>query len=128
MNVIRGWGDQQIEEIIGNLLRAGVLLAATVVLIGAAVYLSRNAHTRVDYRVFRGEPTDLRSVPGIIQAAKAGSGRGIIQLGLLILILTPITRVAFSAVAFAIEGDWLYVGITLLVLAILMFSLSGRAP
>jgi uncharacterized membrane protein len=128
MNLIRRWGDQQIEEIIGNLLRAGVLLAATVVLIGAVVYFSRNAHARVDYRVFRGEPTDLSSVPGIIQAAKAGRGRGIIQLGLLLLILTPITRVAFSAVAFAIEGDWLYVGITLLVFAILMFSLSGRAP
>jgi uncharacterized membrane protein len=128
MNVIPRWGDQQIEEIIGNLLRTGVLVAATVVLIGAAVYFSRNAHARVDYRVFRGEPTDLSTVPGIIQAAKAGSGRGIIQLGLLLLILTPITRVAFSAVAFAIEGDWLYVGITLLVLAILMFSLSGRAP
>ncbi|MFB2894857.1 DUF1634 domain-containing protein [Aerosakkonemataceae cyanobacterium BLCC-F50] len=49
--------------------------------------------------------------------------RGLIQFGLLILIATPILRVAFSAIAFAKQGDRTYLIITLLVLAILLYSL-----
>jgi uncharacterized membrane protein len=52
-------------------------------------------------------------------------GRGIIQLGLLLLIATPIARVALSVVAFAIQRDRLYVVATLIVLAVLMYSLTG---
>jgi uncharacterized membrane protein len=54
-----------------------------------------------------------------------GRGRGLIQLGLLFLIATPIARVAFSIVGFAIERDRMYVVFTLIVLAILLYSLLG---
>jgi uncharacterized membrane protein len=47
------------------------------------------------------------------------------QLGLLLLIATPIARVMFSAVAFAMERDRMYVGFTLIVLAVLLYSLFG---
>lgn len=53
------------------------------------------------------------------------SGRGIIQLGLLILIATPIARVAFSVFGFLAEKDRMYAGFTMLVLAILLYSLLG---
>ena len=119
--------DRKIEEWIGNLLRAGVLLAAAVVLLGAAIFLMHNGHVRPNYHVFHGEPGDLENVPGIVRAAFHLHGRGIIQLGLLLLIATPIARVAFAAVAFALEKDRLYVYATLMVLAILVFSLSGHA-
>ena len=122
------WNDERIEQIIGVLLRGGVLLAAAVVLAGAVVFLIRHAHSRVDFSAFRGEPSDLRAVSGVIRDAGHLKGRGIIQLGLLLLLATPIARVAFSAVAFALERDRLYVLITLTVLAILLFSLSGHAP
>lgn len=56
----------------------------------------------------------------------AGRGRGLIQLGLLILIATPVARVVFSVFAFAQQKDRLSVGVTLLVLAILRYSLLGR--
>ncbi len=53
-------------------------------------------------------------------------GAAIIQLAVVILISTPIIRVAFSAVTFAVEKDWRYVIITLVVLAIIFFGmLSG---
>jgi uncharacterized membrane protein len=64
-------------------------------------------------------------VEGILGQVRAWRGRGIIQLGLLLLIATPVARVAFSVVAFALERDRLYVGITLIVLAVLAFSLAG---
>ena len=48
-----------------------------------------------------------------------------IQLGLLVLIATPIARVAFSLVAFALQRDRIYVIVTLIVLAVLLYSLTG---
>jgi uncharacterized membrane protein len=111
--------------ILGNLLRSGVLLSAVVVLSGACVYLSRHAHEHADYRVFRSEPSEFRTIPGVIRSIVAGRGQGLIQLGLLLLIATPIARVAFSIVGFAIERDRLYVVFTVIVLAILLFSLLG---
>jgi uncharacterized membrane protein len=122
------WNDQKTEEIIGYVLRAGVLTAAAIVLFGGVIFLLRNGHERVDYSVFRGEPDYLRNVPGIFGNLFKFRGRDIIQFGLLVLIATPITRVAFSAVAFLLEKDYLYVFFTLVVLAILIFSLSGNAP
>jgi uncharacterized membrane protein len=80
---------------------------------------------RPDYRVFRGEPSELRSARGIVAAAVAGGGRATIQLGLLLLIATPVARVIFSVAGFALERDRPYVLMTLLVLAILLFSLAG---
>ena len=119
------WRDRRIEIILGNLLRTGVLISAAVVLLGASIYLSRHAHEPADYRVFRGEPSEYRTISGVIQSVIVGRGQGIIQLGLLLLIATPIARVAFSVVGFAIERDRLYVAFTLLVLAILLYSFLG---
>ena len=98
------WRDRRIEVILGNLLRTGVLISAAVVLVGASIYLSRHAHEHADYRVFRGEPSEYRPIRGVIQSVMSGRGQGIIQLGLLLLIATPIARVAFSDIGRII--DW----------------------
>jgi uncharacterized membrane protein len=121
------WRDRRIEVILGNLLRTGVLISAAVVLLGASIYLSRHAHEPADYRVFRGEPSEYRTIHGVIQSVIVGRGRGqgLIQLGLLLLIATPIARVAFSVAGFAIERDRLYVAFTLIVLAVLLYSFLG---
>ncbi|HVB33329.1 MAG TPA: DUF1634 domain-containing protein [Patescibacteria group bacterium] len=117
------WSDERMQRLIGNLLRWGVLLSAAVVLCGGAVYLSRYGSTRPDYAVFRGEPAELHTPAGIVNGVFHGSSRIWIQLGLLILIATPIARVAFSIFGFLLEGDLLYVGVTLLVFGVLVFSL-----
>jgi uncharacterized membrane protein len=119
------WTDHDVEEIMGGLLRAGVMLAAGVVFIGAMVYLYHYGHSAADYRIFRREPNDLRHVRGICREVAGGHARGIIQLGLLLLIATPVARVIFSVVAFAIERDRMYVSFTVWVLAILLYSLLG---
>lgn len=119
--------DKETENIVGNLLRTGVLVSALVVLIGGIIYLARHGHSRVDFRVFHGEPADLRSLRGIFHEALALRSRGIIQFGLLLLIATPIARVAFSIWAFVEERDRMYVIFTLIVFAILLYSLFGSA-
>lgn len=121
------WTDQYVEELIGNLLQTGVILASAVVLLGGSIYLVRHGLAAPQYHVFMGEPSDLRTMAGIVRDALTLRGRGIIQLGLLLLIATPIARVAFSVAAFAVQRDRLYVAITLIVLAILLYSVtSGR--
>jgi uncharacterized membrane protein len=119
------WSDQHIAAIIGDLLRAGVVLAAALTLVGGAIYLKHAESTSSNYEVFHGEPAALRTVKGVLSDAVSGQGRGIIQLGLLFLIATPVARVVFSVFAFAIQRDWFYVVISLAVLAILLFSLTG---
>ncbi len=121
----QNWTDHKIEVIVGNLLRTGVSLSAFVVLFGGAIYLIRHGRSPADYRIFRGEPSELKSVPGIVRDAFTFHGRGIIQLGLLLLIATPVVRVAFSIWGFAEEHDRLYMAFTGLVLVILLYSLLG---
>jgi uncharacterized membrane protein len=119
------WNDRRIETILGNLLRYGVVAAATIVLCGACLYLARHATEPASYRVFQGEPSDFRTIPGIVRGAAHGRGRGLIQLGLIFLIATPIARVAFSIVGFALERDRMYVAFTVVVLLVLLYSLVG---
>ncbi len=121
----RRWTDFRIEQVVGTLLRIGVAVAATVVTAGALVFLIRHGGEQPQYGIFRGEPSELRSVSGIVASALAGRGRGLIQLGLLLLVATPVARVVFSVAGFALEGDRTYVVITLIVLAVLIFSLAG---
>jgi uncharacterized membrane protein len=122
---IQDWYDQRIENVIAQLLRAGVLTAALVVIGGAIPYLASNPRSRANYRSFHGEPLELKTVHGIVHSAFSGDLLAIMQLGLLLLIATPIARVVFSVFAFAREGDRMYVAFTLIVLAVLLYGLFG---
>jgi uncharacterized membrane protein len=115
--------DQRVDTILGNLLRWGVILATVVVAFGGVLYLIHYGGRTVDLANFRGEPEELRSVSGIVEFALEGRRRGIIQLGLLLLIATPIARVIFSVIVFAVQRDVTYIIVTLIVLTVLLFGL-----
>jgi uncharacterized membrane protein len=119
------WTDEKTENVIGNLLRAGVLLSTVVVLAGGILYLAHHGTAPADHHVFRGEPQYLRTVDGVVGSALKLEGRGVIQLGLLLLVLTPIARVLFAAISFALEKDFVYVLVSLIVFAVLMYGLMG---
>jgi len=116
--------DEKLELIIGDLLRGGVIVAAAVVLIGGIVFLVQHSRDAVSYASFHLERHDLRSVSGIFGAAIRLQPDAIIQLGLVLLIATPIARVALAAVGFALERDYMYVVVSLIVLSILLFSIT----
>jgi uncharacterized membrane protein len=120
--------EERFEHVLGALLRTGVILAAAVVLYGGTVYLIRNGTEHPDFTEFRDEPSPLRSPRGIVQHALEFRGRYIIQLGLLLLIATPVARVLFSVVGFARERDYTYVALTFFVLAVLLYSLFLEGP
>ena len=117
--------DSQVDEIIGNLLRAGVIVSSLIVLIGGGLYLKGHGTETPHYHIFSGEPSNLRSIPEIIRNASTFHGRAVIQFGLLVLIATPVMRVAFTVLSFLLNRDRIYVGVTLIVLALLLFSLAG---
>ncbi len=115
--------EYRFERFLGNFLRFGVSLSVIFVAIGGIRYLVHYGTDAPNYRVFRGEPADLRELSGIANDVLSFRRRGSIQFGLLLLIATPIARVALSAIAFARQGDRIYFAITSFVLAILLFSL-----
>jgi uncharacterized membrane protein len=120
--------DKRIDQLMGLLLRSGVLASAAIVVVGGIVFLTRHHVPVTSYRVFQGEPAEFSTLRGILSEARAGRGRGLIQVGLLVLIATPVARVAFSVFAFLHERDWTYVAVSLLVLSLLLWSLfSGHA-
>jgi uncharacterized membrane protein len=119
------WTDERIDLAISIILRIGVGVAALVVLTGGIYYLSRHGAEFPHYRTFLGQPAELRSLPGIVGFALSSHSRGIIELGLLLLIATPIARVAFCVVAFALQRDRAYVVVTLIVLTVLVYNLIG---
>ncbi|MFN6518171.1 MAG: DUF1634 domain-containing protein [Nostoc sp. CreGUA01] len=122
--------EQKLKYLLSNLLQYGVLIATAVVLLGGILYLIHHGAEPARYQFFRGEPLQFRSPGGVVQAVLSGSDaygglrlRGIIQLGLLLLIATPILRVVVSLLVFLLKREFIYVIVTLLVLASLTYSL-----
>ena len=124
--------DQRLEVAIAVLLRVGVIAAAVLVAIGGVMVLRHPEAPVPDYRVFHAPAeasssvsagASIHSISAVFGQLRSGSGASIIALGLLLLIATPIARVVFAVVGFAREHDTLYTIISLIVLAILTFSL-----
>lgn len=120
------------EIAMGLLLRIGVILAAVLVAIGGALVLRHPASPVPNYTVFHppgahaataSANVPFRSISGVLKQLHTGSGGSIIALGLLVLVATPIARVIFAIIGFARERDLLYTVVSLIVLAILAFSL-----
>lgn len=121
------FNDRQMETMMGRLLQVGVLLASAVVLMGGFLYVRAHLGSAVDYRTFMGEPAALRSAGGLFRLLKTGNPAAVIQVGVILLIATPVARVIFAVVGFALERDRFYVAVSLTVLAILMASLLYSA-
>jgi uncharacterized membrane protein len=115
--------DSKLDAQIGILLRVGTLSSAAVILLGGVLYLVRHGQDRPVYSPFKGVSPQLHTLSGILDGALHGHSLAIIQLGLVMLIATPIARVLFSVVAFLVERDYLYGAISAIVLTVLLISL-----
>lgn len=123
------WENKDVDLFIGKLLRYGVILSCIVTTIGGILYVIQHHGSIPDYsptpfgEEFSGAAHYLRSFSSILEGAFALDGAAIIQLGVMILIATPVLRVAISVFAFLFEKDYLYVVITLIVLAIIIANM-----
>ena len=122
------WSERSIEQLIGRLLQVGVLVAAAVVVAGGTALLAQHGSAPADFHTFRGATEPLRDIGAIVRSVMQLDSRAIVQLGLVLLIATPVARVALTFVAFLFRRDRLYAALTLLVLALLIYGLVwGRA-
>ncbi|WP_158827438.1 DUF1634 domain-containing protein [Mucilaginibacter lacusdianchii] len=120
------WNDTDVEQLVGQLLRYGVIIASGIAFLGGALYIIQHGNSGIPaYSKFVGAGAGYTTYGGILKGALALRAAEIIQLGVLALIATPILRVFFSLVAFALEKDKLYVIITLVVLSVMMTSIFG---
>jgi uncharacterized membrane protein len=103
--------DTRLELAVGKLLQAGVLAAAFLMLAGGIYYLALHGGQMPNYGTFHG-------------VAPLG-GETVLWIGVMVMIATPVLRVAFAVVAFALERDWLYTGVSLVVLGLLAYALFG---
>lgn len=115
----------QIELVISHILRYGVLVSFVIVLIGSLLLAP---HTGTGFAVrLNGAPTHHDPVTVIAQALEFDP-KSIILFGLMLLIATPVVRVATGVVAFLVEADYTYTLISLFVLVVLITSFAlGRA-
>ncbi|MFZ4863328.1 DUF1634 domain-containing protein [Sphingobacterium sp. Mn56C] len=121
------WQDKDIEIIVGNILRIGVVIASITVALGGIIYLLLHGREHIpDYTTFIAEGSNNTSISGIINGVKAFNAPQIIQLGVVFLIATPILRILFSLFGFILERDKMYVFITLIVLAIIVVSIFTK--
>lgn len=124
-NLTKTASEQQLENLLSNLLKYGVMIASAVVLLGGVLYLIRHGAEPAEYKFFQGETLKFYSLSGVVAAVLSGSSRGIIQLGILLLIATPVLRVIVSLLTFIRQREFIYVVITSLVMASLTYSLIG---
>ncbi|WP_066034935.1 DUF1634 domain-containing protein [Flavobacterium anhuiense] len=119
------FGEKDFQTIIGNLLRYGVWISLSVAFIGGIVYLIHNGSQIEDYSVFKENDRNIFEViAAVYNGAIQGNGESLIFTGIILLFLTPVLRVLLSLFSFLLEKDYLYVGITLIVIAIIIISIS----
>lgn len=108
-----------IETASSWVLRTGVITSVLVMLTGLVLGLVRHSVTvyEMEHREFDGHPQALW------HGVTTGSGFALMEVGLLILVLTPIMRVATAMLLFAVEDrDWMYTAVTF---AVLVMTLSA---
>lgn len=116
---------RDLEASLANLLTAGTAIAAVVLLVGLVMYLLREYETLLDFRDFVARRQS--GVFGVFRDAAQMDGASVMQLGVVLLILTPVTRVLFTLFAFLYKRDWMYVVVTVIVLSVLLYGLFGNA-
>ncbi|MGZ3946368.1 MAG: DUF1634 domain-containing protein [Mucilaginibacter sp.] len=119
--------DTDMQLIIGWILRGGVAVSMVIVVIGGIFFISRHGHSIPDFHTFKGTPQFISTPEGVLLGVVHLRGQAIIQLGIALLIATPILRVVFAAIGFILEKDHLYTLISLIVLLVIIISMiTGR--
>jgi uncharacterized membrane protein len=115
-----------VELLISTLLRAGVVGSLTLIVAGTVIsfvhhpdYLT--SHHALD-RLTRPAAAFPRTMPQVVADVRQFHGQAIVVVGLLLLIATPVVRVAVSVLAFVYQRDGAFVAITAVVLALLLLS------
>jgi uncharacterized membrane protein len=114
-----------IEERLSRVIVAGVGMSIGVCVLGAADFLRSHRHDVRNYSVFTPEAQELKGLAVSWYAAIGGDSRAMMQVGLWLLILTPVARVLAAAILFSMRKERVFVIASLAVLAMMCIGLSG---
>jgi uncharacterized membrane protein len=118
--------DEQLQSQLARLMLSGVLTAAAVMGAGLIWFLATHEGLPPGDHIFRGEPKYLENPVSMIQRTfdleDVGHRRSLVMIGVVLLLINPVVRVAFAAFGFAAQRDRLYTLISLLVLVVLLVS------
>jgi uncharacterized membrane protein len=118
--------DEQIQNSLARVMLTGVLVAAAVMAAGLVWFVATHEGLPPGDHIFSGEPKYFENLIAMIQRAldlkEVGHRRSLIMIGVVLLLINPLIRVAFAALGFAVQGDRRYTVISLLVLAVLVLS------
>ena len=115
--------DEQVEALIGQVLRIGTMLSCGITFIGLCIFMVHNARAIPHYHIFLSSMGQFYGPAMLMHHVMQGQATALLELGILLLIATPVARVAFLVGAFALERDRMYVGVSGLVLLILLYSI-----
>lgn len=124
--------SQGFYDLIGSVLRYGVIISCSIILIGVIMIVAGDRTPPFPANLEQllssnfGRPTT--SISGLAKGLLSLEPVYIVQLGLLILLATPIARVVCSIFLFAAEKDRNYVSLTLFVLIVLLLSIFLVGP
>jgi len=118
--------DEQIQNSLARVMLGGTLMAAAIIAIGLLWFLATHVGVSPGDHVFSGEPKYYENPILMVQRAfdlhEVGHRRSLIMIGVVLLLINPMIRVAFAAVGFAAQKDRLYTVVSLFVLLVLVFS------
>ena len=122
---------ERIESLLSVLLRSGVTISFVLILLGTITSIIHDPTSWVSPQgidVLLSRQTSNQTFGGILAGLHALRGSAIVTIGLLVLIATPVLRVAFSLASFVAMRDRIYVVLTAIVLSLLLLSFAlGRA-
>lgn len=118
--------DRRMANLISLTLRIGVLISAALIILGLVIYfVADDGPETVDDALGKTGEISLVRPSTIIDGLADGSPAAFIELGILVLILTPIVRVALTIWLFERQGDWIFVGLAGFVFIVLLLGLFG---
>src|SRR6267143_2404115 len=116
------------SKIVGVVLRSGVGLSGIIITLGTALFIANHSlDDTSSYLAYNPSVVPHGNFPASLASIASGlaslNPSSIIQLGFLVLLATPVTRVALSLFLFAAERDRKFVYLTAAVLAVLLFRI-----
>lgn len=118
--------DEQLQTSLTRLMIGGVVVSAAIILIGLIWFVTAHSSLKLDDHIFKGEPKYFENPVSMVSRAldegAIGERRSVVMIGVMLLLITPLVRVAFAAFGFAAQKDRLYTVISLVVLSVLIVS------
>lgn len=118
----KNFTDVDLNRSVGNLLRLGVILSVITSLIGFVKLFTEGFKMPRKYKLLDMGTSSEKVWGHFWDTLCKGEGMAIIQLGILMLIFTPLMRIIFALIGYLKEKDYIYVVISSIVLAIMAIS------